>query len=78
MLLKKSWNGKGHSQFVCDRCGKKITIKNRYAIYVKNDKLSHKKEFDLCDKCYVALKKGIRKGISRKETSVNEKRGSSV
>ena len=35
MLLKKSWNGKENSQFVCDRCGKLIPPWYKYGLCPK-------------------------------------------
>ena len=62
MLLEKDCFKTRKSSFKCDRCKINLTSENKYAIYVQHAKLSPKKNYDLCSKCFDAFKRGIRKG----------------
>lgn len=59
MLIEKDGTGRGRTVFKCDRCNKYLTRDNRYGLYIQQYKFSPKKAYDLCDKCFKALKRGI-------------------
>ena len=63
MLVSKDYLGNRGSRFKCDRCKIDLTIETRHAIYIQEYKLMPKKAYDLCDRCYRALKRGIEKGV---------------
>ena len=63
MLVEKDGSGKGRTLFKCDRCNKYLTRENRKGIYVQENKLMPKKQWDLCIRCFAALKRGIEKGV---------------
>ena len=62
MLLKVNLRSNLKSMYECDRCGARITTRERHTFYHQSFKESSKKYCDLCDKCYRALNRGIKKG----------------
>lgn len=65
MLISKDNTGKTKAVFSCDRCKVNIEVENRYIIYIQTYKNYPKKAYDLCEKCYNSLKRGISKGVQR-------------
>lgn len=61
MLISRDYKDKNKTLYVCDRCGMKVNIKNKKSIYVGNESEHPIKKWDLCNKCYNALEKGINK-----------------
>lgn len=59
MLIEKSLKDNMYSVYVCDRCNTKIDNLHRYGIYVAPLGRKTKKKWDLCDKCYKSLIRGI-------------------
>ena len=72
MLVKADTTGKTKSIFKCDRCKKKLINDKdeRYVIYIQKIPMNRKivKTWDLCDRCFSALCRGIEKGVFRKES----------
>lgn len=62
MLMEKDGTGKGRTLFKCDRCNKKVSRENRKGIYIQERSFSPKKAYDLCNRCYAALKRGVENG----------------
>ena len=62
MLLKVNLRSNLKSMYECDRCGARITTRERHTFYHQSFKESSKKYCDLCDKCYRALNRGLKKG----------------
>lgn len=57
MKIEKVFNYK------CDRCGKELSVTEKFTIFVKKPKeQSAKKIFDYCEKCYKAMERGTKKG----------------
>lgn len=63
MLIKKDNSCNGKSMFMCDRCKTELTTETRRGIYIQHDRRMPKKRWDLCLKCFAALKRGIEKGV---------------
>ena len=72
MLIQKNYTGRTKSIFLCDRCKRKIeTDKNdRYRVVVQKTPNSLRSNqiqaWDLCERCYSALDRGIKKGVINK------------
>ena len=47
--------------YVCNRCETQIKRENRMSLYTCFPKRTPRKKWDLCDKCYRALVRGIEK-----------------
>lgn len=62
MLIDKSCQKGIKSIYKCDRCGTKTIKKHRIGVYIQNDTETPKKYCDLCEKCFRALDRGIKKG----------------
>lgn len=62
MLLKVNLQTNLKSMYECDRCGARITTRERHTFYHQSFKEASKKYCDLCDKCYRALNRGLKKG----------------
>ena len=65
MLIKKDLKDKRKSIYECDRCKKRTTRDNNVQICIKENQVA-KKKWDLCTRCFQALRKGIEKGVQRK------------
>ncbi len=61
MLISTNVRDKTKSIYMCDRCKREITLKEKVAIYTSINNQNIKKRYDLCNKCYKALKRGISK-----------------
>lgn len=70
MLIQMSNKDRSKSLYECDRCNKKCSLNEKKGIYIENELGRPVKEWDLCLRCYKALKMGIKKG----QESQNEKR----
>ena len=64
MLAHKDSSSSYNSIYTCDRCNKEITRKdkNLYSIYVRYITGNPTKHWDLCDRCFKSLQKGIKAG----------------
>lgn len=64
MLVEKNRSCSYTSKYVCDRCKKGISRKekNLYSIYVRYIDGNPSKQWDLCDRCFNALQRGIKAG----------------
>lgn len=62
MLLKVNLQTNTKSMYECDRCGARMTTRERHTLYHQTFTKSNKKYCDLCDKCFRALDRGIKKG----------------
>lgn len=71
MIVSTNHTNKNESKYECDRCKTKITIENKYAIYVKRKTENPKKKCDLCERCYKAFLRGVfkpkRGGVKAKD-----------
>lgn len=75
MLVIKDMSRKGGCVYECDRCKKRLhtNIEMRYRIiaykaprgYYRQDKT-----WDLCERCYRALCRGIKKGVKKDDTNI--------
>lgn len=63
MLIEKNSFDRKNSKFICDRCKNNITVETRYIVYIQVYKENPRKAWDLCERCYTSLKRGITKGI---------------
>ncbi len=61
MLVSQNKFDKSESKYECDRCKKELSITTRISIYSKLSYENPKKRWDLCNKCYAALVRGIEK-----------------
>lgn len=63
MLIFKSTDKVHKSIYICDRCGMKLVRGSNkvYRIYVNKKNEHPKKKWDLCEKDYFALVKGMEK-----------------
>ena len=60
MIIKKDLKNKNNTIYKCDRCKRKITRENNYKVFIKtNTDKQPVKKWDLCDRCYKSLEKGI-------------------
>lgn len=66
MLIEKDKTGKSTSTFLCDRCNRILTARDKCSIYIQEPKRSPKKKWDLCERCYNSLVRGIEKGVQKK------------
>lgn len=64
MLLEKSSQKKVRSIYECDRCGRKVTKKQRIGLYIQKETETPRKYLDLCFRCFKALERGIEKGAN--------------
>lgn len=75
MLIDKDYTGKIKSTYECDRCKTRIHTATdaRYRVAVQNTSksLTVIKSWDLCKRCYVALYRGIEKGVVRRDGESN-------
>ena len=62
MLVNKDLKNQFKSTYECDRCGARMTTRERHILYHQTFTKSNKKYCDLCDKCFRALNRGIKKG----------------
>ena len=62
MLLKVDIKNKFKSMYECDRCGRIVDVKHKIGIYMQGYLSNSKKYCDLCEKCFRALDRGIKKG----------------
>lgn len=72
MLKSIDTSGKTGSIYVCDRCGKDLCnnkdMINRITSYKSTlGYYKHDRKWDLCDRCYRALCRGIKKGVPKKD-----------
>ena len=61
MLISINIHDKNKSTYVCDRCKVYISNLNRKAIFIAEGIEAPRKKWDLCQKCYKALERGINK-----------------
>jgi transposase-like protein len=61
MLISSNKFDKSESKYECDRCKKELSINTRISIYTKVEYDYPRKKWDLCEKCYSALVRGINK-----------------
>lgn len=60
MLIKIDYKNNNKSEYLCDRCKKRIKSNERYVINVHITKLNiRKKKYDFCEKCYKFLERGV-------------------
>lgn len=69
MLIKKDFKNQFESTYACDRCGKIVDVQHKVGIYLQRYLNNSRKYCDLCEKCFKALERGIKKGKK------NENRG---
>jgi hypothetical protein len=65
MIIYKDRTNKNNSIYECDRCKIKLERQKEevYTIFVKKtEDKNPKKEWDLCERCYKSLCRGIKKG----------------
>lgn len=62
MLINKSCQKGVKSIYKCDRCGEKVDVKHKIGISTQRYLTNSKKYCDLCEKCFRALDRGIKKG----------------
>jgi hypothetical protein len=62
MLLKVNLQTNTKSMYECDRCGARMTTRERHTLFHQTFTKSSKKYCDLCEKCFRALDRGIKKG----------------
>lgn len=71
MLIHSDCTGKIGSTYECDRCKRRIhtKVKHKYRVTVYKTPRDYAKtnSWDLCEKCYKALCRGIEKGVTRKD-----------
>lgn len=61
MLIQKNRKNKENSIYECDRCKTKLNNNSNHAIFVRDKEYNNvTKAWDLCDRCYKSLVKGIR------------------
>lgn len=62
MIIKKDVNNKDNTIYRCDKCKRETTRKDNYGIFIKEaENKQPKKKWDLCEKCYKSLEKGVEK-----------------
>ena len=59
MLIRMCRKNRNKSLYKCDRCGRECKLQECKGIYVTNEFGRPVKQWDLCLKCYEALKRGI-------------------
>lgn len=70
MLLKVNLQTNLKSMYECDRCGARMTTKERHLFYHDSFKTGKKKYCDLCERCFRAMDRGI---FKKREESKNAK-----
>lgn len=68
MLIKKDFKNQFESTYVCDRCGKKVDVKNKIGLYKQEYLTNAKKYCDLCLNCFKSLERGIKNGKKNRGT----------
>lgn len=63
MFVGIDYKKRTRTKYMCDRCKTQVVAETRKAIYVQENKGTARKKWDLCLKCYAALKRGIEKGV---------------
>lgn len=63
MLLQINYQDKNLSIYECDRCKTTLDNNNRKAIYVSLADNTCKKKWDLCERCYRAFGRAIKRGV---------------
>lgn len=71
MLITTDCTGKKGSVFECDRCKKRLhsKVEKRFRITAYDTPRGYYKQdnsWDLCERCYKALCRGIEKGVTKK------------
>lgn len=71
MLVKINYTGKGNTIYECDRCHKRIDTGKERRIRISAQISQHSKYknlngWDFCEKCYISLIRGIKKGVAKK------------
>lgn len=61
MLVSKDVTDKQQSVYKCDRCKAQLKWGSKVGLYIAFPKRTPKKTWDLCDKCFRSLVKGIEK-----------------
>lgn len=61
MLYQIDKKCKSNTIYECDRCKSKIVAINNHAIYVKEAYGHPIKKWDLCERCYKSLERGVKK-----------------
>ena len=69
MIIDKSTHKNQKSKYICDRCGTIIEATERNSLYYQRMNTNPKKYCDLCDKCFRAFERGIKKGA--KNANIN-------
>lgn len=59
MLIINCRNDRNKSKYKCDRCGKECFLHEKRGVYIENDLGRAVKAWDLCLRCYKALKRGM-------------------
>lgn len=67
MLIKKDLKDKRRSIYECDRCKRRTMTENNIQIYTREN-TSIIKQWDLCERCFSSLKRGIEKGVQKNDT----------
>lgn len=62
MLLKVNLQSNLNSMYECDRCKALITTRERHTLYHQNYRIGKIKYCDLCETCFRAMDRGIKKG----------------
>lgn len=65
MFLKIDKHIHYRSTYKCDRCGRIVDVKHKIGLYTQEYLSNSKKYCDLCEKCFRALDRGIKKGVAR-------------
>lgn len=70
MVVERTMNNR-RIVYKCDRCEEITTTP--YKMFVQGPKeVRPKRKWDLCDRCYAALVRGINKGVKKVEVKENE------
>ena len=73
MLITKNRKDNLKSIYMCDRCKKEISIKERKGIYVTSlNTTIPKKKWDFCISCYKSLVRGVEKGRMKKQEGTDD------
>ena len=65
LVSQNNWD-KSKSIYKCDRCEEPLTWKDKIAVYIGLPSRAPKKKWDLCERCYNSLVRGIEKGVQKK------------
>lgn len=65
MLVKKNYSDQRESVYKCDRCKANLKYNAKASVYIGLPRRSAKIKWHLCKRCYMALCRGIEKGMKR-------------